>query len=54
MMRNENRNDSIKPVSKANTLAILDSIRKAEHSKVTIATEQGVADAKDWVEDNQK
>ena len=53
-MKTDNRKNKVKPVAKANTLAILDSIRKADHSKVTIATEQGLEDAKDWVEDNQK
>lgn len=50
----ENRKDKVQPVAKANTLAILDSIRKAEHSNVSLTSERGIEDGKDWVEDNQK
>ena len=53
-MRKEHRKDNVRPESKSNTLAILDSIRKAGHSKVTVATQTGVEEAKDWVEENQK
>ena len=53
-MRIGNRKDKVKPMAKANTLAILDSIRKSEHSNVSQTTQYGVEEAKSWVEDNQK
>lgn len=41
-------------MTETNTDAISDTRRKAERSKVSIPTERGVEEAKDWVEHNAK